>query len=217
VIPWASQPAYSQTSAAEEQVLNEMDKSSADFRSAQASLDVDLYTSLVKETETQKGNIYFRRQGSDTQMMLEIIQPPQSVLVSGGKLQLFEPKANRVTVYDLSKHQDEYESLLKLGFGGGGHALLKSFELKYLGTEKVAGIDAAKFDLVPKNPKVQNMVPHIVLWIDPARGVAVQQQLFEQGGEDYRLSKYSGIALERKIPDAVFQLKTDGKTTFQNM
>ena len=103
-----------------------------------------------------------------------------------------------------------------LGFGGGGHALLKSFDLNYLGTEKIGGVDTAKLDLTPKNPKVLNMFPHIILWIDPARGVSVQQQFFQQGG-DYRLSTYSDIQLNRKIPDAVFKLKTDSKTTFQNM
>jgi outer membrane lipoprotein-sorting protein len=60
------------------------------------------------------------------------------------------------------------------------------------------------------------MFPNIVLWIDPVRGISVQQQFFQQGG-DYRLSKYSDIQLNRKIPDSVFKLKTDGKTSFQSM
>ena len=60
------------------------------------------------------------------------------------------------------------------------------------------------------------MFSHIILWIDPARGVSLQQQFFQQGG-DYRLSKYSDIQLNRKIPDSVFKLKTDNKTSVQNM
>jgi hypothetical protein len=59
------------------------------------------------------------------------------------------------------------------------------------------------------------MFPHIVLWIGVG-GVSVQQQFFQQGG-DYRLSKYSDIQLNHKLPDSVFKLKTDGKTTFQSV
>jgi outer membrane lipoprotein-sorting protein len=98
-----------------------------------------------------------------------------------------------------------------LGFGGSGHDMLKSFDVKYLGTERVDGTDAAKLELVPKSPKIRNNFDRIVLWIDQARGVSVQQQLFEPSG-DHRLAKYSGIELNQKIPDTVFKLKTTGKT-----
>jgi outer membrane lipoprotein-sorting protein len=55
------------------------------------------------------------------------------------------------------------------------------------------------------------------LWIDPARGVALQQQLFQDNPGDYRMTKYSDIQLNGKIPDSVFKLKTDGETKFQTM
>ena len=52
-----------------------------------------------------------------------------------------------------------------------------------------------------------------MLWIDPARGVSIQQQFFDPSG-DYRLAKYTEIELNQKIPDAVFKLKTTAKTKF---
>jgi outer membrane lipoprotein-sorting protein len=58
---------------------------------------------------------------------------------------------------------------------------------------------------------VRNNISRFLLWIDPARGVSVQQQLFEPSG-DYRLSKYSDIQINQKVPDDVFKLKTSGKT-----
>ncbi len=51
------------------------------------------------------------------------------------------------------------------------------------------------------------------MWIDPAKGVSVQQQMFFPGG-DYRLAKYSDIQLNQKISESVFKLKTNGKTKF---
>jgi outer membrane lipoprotein-sorting protein len=91
--------------------------------------------------------------------------------------------------------------------------MLKSFDVAYSGTEKVEGIDTAKLELVPKSEKIRNTFDHIWLWIDPARGVSVRQQLFAPGG-DYRLATYSEIRLNEKVPDGTFKLKTTGKTKF---
>ena len=59
-------------------------------------------------------------------------------------------------------------------------------------------------------PLLEKQRPDL-LWIDPARGVSVQQQLVEPSG-DYRLTKYSDIEVNQKIPDTVFKLKTTGRT-----
>ena len=76
--------------------------------------------------------------------------------------------------------------------GGTGEWLASSGK-----TQVAAGLaeslwDAAKLDLVPKSAKVHNVFQHIVLWIDPAQGISLWQQLFEPSG-DYRLAKYTDI------------------------
>jgi outer membrane lipoprotein-sorting protein len=98
-----------------------------------------------------------------------------------------------------------------LGFGGSGHDLLKSFEVKFLRNENVQGINTAKLDLIPKSEKVARMFSHIVLWIDLSRGVSVQQQFFSIDG-DYRLAKYNTIRLNQKINNDVFKLKVRAGT-----
>ena len=70
---------------------------------------------------------------------------------------------------------------------------------------------AEKLELVPKSVHLRNNIAKILLWIDPKRGVSMQQQLFEPSG-DYHLSKYSDIQIDQKIPDSVFKLKTTPKT-----
>src|SRR5258708_39161212 len=117
--------------------------------------------------------------------------------------------------YGGSGEREEFESFLVLGFGGGGHDMLKSFDVEYLGTEKNDGIDNPKLDLVPKSEKIKHNFAHITLWIDAARGVSLQQQLFETSG-DYRLAKYSDIQINQKIADSVFKLKTSSKTKILN-
>ncbi len=61
---------------------------------------------------------------------------------------------------------------------------------------------------------MRNNIDHIVLWIDPARGISVQQQFFFGSSGDFRLARYSEIKVNERIPDAVFKLKTTGKTKF---
>lgn len=217
-----AQSAPSQTSAGTakqgsgglEKVLDQMDATAKNFHSAQTDFVWDQYSKVVDEHDLQKGKVYFRRAGSETQMAADVTDPDKkTVLFSDGKVQIFQPKIDQVTVYNTGKNRGDVESYLVLGFGGGGHDMQKSFDVKYLGNESVEGQNTAKLDLVPKSTKIRNTFQHITLWIDPARGVSVQQQFFEPSG-DYRLSKYSNIQLNEKIPDSVFKLKISGKTKF---
>jgi len=198
-----------------QKILAQMDRTAANFHTTQASFVWDQYQKVVDETDTQKGVVYFRRNGNEVQMAADIRvpEPPMYVLFSDDKVQLYKPKIDQVEVYNAGKDRAAFESFLVLGFGGSGQEMLKSFDVKYLGSEKVANLDTAKLELIPKSQKVRNVFDHIWLWIDPARGVSVQQQFFSAGG-DYRLAKYSDIRLNEKINDAVFRLKTTGKTKF---
>lgn len=195
-------------------VLSQMDATAAHFRSAEAVLVSDQYSKVVDETDTQKGKVYFRREANEIEMVADITEPDRKyVLYADNKVQLYQPKIDQVTVYNTGKNKSAVESFLVLGFGGSGHELLKSFDVKYLGTEKLDGVETAKLDLTPKSEKLRNTFAHILLWIDPVRGVSLQQQFFEPSG-DYRLAKYSDIQINQKLPDNVFKLKTTGKTRF---
>lgn len=195
-----------------EGVLKQMDAAAASFRSAEASFVWDQYTVVVNETDTQKGEIYFRRHDHSMQMATDITEPDKKyVLYTNGKVQLYQPKIDQVTEYDAGKKRADIDSFLVLGFGGSGRELLKNYNVKYAGTEAVGGVQAAKLELIPKSQSVLNNIARILLWIDPARGISVQQQFFQPSG-DYRLAKYSDIKLNDKISDDVFKLKTTGKT-----
>ena len=199
-------------SAGLDRVLAQMDTTAKNFRSTEASFVWDQYQKVIDETDTQKGKIYFRRQDSETQMAADIAEPDKKyVLYSGGKVQVYQPKIDQVTEYNPGKNRNNLESFLVLGFGGSGHDLLKSYDVKYLGSETVNGIETVKLELIPKSLKLRNNIARILLWIDPARGVSVQQQFVEPSG-DYRLAKYSDIQVNQKLPDNAFKLKTTGKT-----
>jgi outer membrane lipoprotein-sorting protein len=196
-----------------DKVLSRMDTTASQFRSAEANLSWEQYQKVINDSDVEEGKIYFRRNGKDIQMMADISKPaPRQIFYSNGKVQLFEPKVNRVTVYSPGKSRADIESFVVLGFGGGGHELLKNFDVKYAGTEDLNGIQTDKLELTPKSARLRGMFERLVMWIDPKLGVAVQQKFFQPEG-DYRLTKYSDIHLNQKIPDNTFKLKTDSKTT----
>jgi len=208
-------PADSHSNPDLERVLSQMDSAAASFRTAEASFVWDQYQKVVDERDSQHGKMYFRRAGSEIQMAADLAQPDQKyVLFKDSKVQVYQPRMDQVTVYSTGKNREEFESFLVLGFGGRGHDMLKSFEVKYLGREKVDATETAQLELVPKAARIRNNVARILLWIDPARGVSVQQQFFFGNSGDYRLAKYSDIKVNEKIPDAAFKLKTTGKTKF---
>ncbi len=193
-------------------VLDRLDRTSAKFRSAEADFEWDQYLKVVDQTDKQRGKVYFRKAGDDTQMVAEVADPrqPKTVLFTEGKVQLFQPNNNHVDVYSTGKNKEAFESFLVLGFGGSGRDMLKSFDVTYGGPDKIDGADTDRLELVPKSDKVKAMFNHIELWID-ARGISIQQKLISPEG-DYRLNKYSNIVLDKKLSDNLFKLKTNSKT-----
>ena len=199
-----------------DKVLNRMDAAATNFTTAQAAFDWDQYTKVVDEHDTQKGAIYFRRHSKEVQMAANITshngQPDKKyVLYTDSTIQVFQPSMDQITKYEVGKNKSEVESFLVLGFGGGGHDLLQSFDVKYLGTEKIGNTDTAKLELTPHSASVRNNFNRIILWINPENGVSLQQQLFSPSG-DYRLARYSDIKLHERIPDDVFKIKKNAST-----
>jgi len=215
VWPQTSPSASPDAKAELQRLIGLLDHTAAGFRTAQANFVWQQYTKIVDETDIQKGTVYFRRSGGQVEMAADITdpQPPKYVLFTGSKVQVYQPRIDQVTEYNTGKDRAAIESFLVLGFGGSGQDIVKSYDLTYLGTEKVDNADCAKLDLVPKSEKARNIFTHIVLWIDMTRGVSLRQQLFQSGG-DYRLADYSDIRLNEKIPDSAFKLKTTGATKF---
>lgn len=196
-----------------EAVLSRMDQSAASFKTAEARFVWDQYQRVVSETDTQKGTIYFRRAGKEVRMAADISDPASEkkyVLYNDGKVRVYQPRIDQVNEYKPGANRAEVESFLVLGFGGGGHSLERTFQVRYAGSEQVQGARTDKLELVPKSQKGRSIFDRILLWID-SRGVSVQQQFFESSG-DYRLARYSNIKLNEKLPDDVFKLKTTSKT-----
>src|SRR5262245_26772057 len=111
--------AFPQQSSPElEKVLDQMDKTAAAFRTTQADFEWDQFQKVVEETDVQKGKVYFRRSGDETQMAADIAEPDKKyVLFADSKVQIYQPRIDQITLYNAGKNRAEFESFLVLGFG----------------------------------------------------------------------------------------------------
>jgi outer membrane lipoprotein-sorting protein len=207
-----------------ESVLKKMDETAANFHAVEADFEWDFYERVINEVDNyQTGTVYYRRSGKDIEMKADVkksggsldhMQPePKYVLFKSGKIQVYNPKpdVDQVTVYDLGKNAQDFESYLVLGFGGSGQDLLKSFDVTFVKEEAVGGVETGELQLVPKSERVRNNFKQILLWIDLEKGISVQQK-FITPQDDYRLTKYSSIRMKDKLGDDIFKLKTTSKT-----
>jgi outer membrane lipoprotein-sorting protein len=195
-------------------VLAKMDEAAAHFQSAQANFVFQQYQRVVDETDTQKGTVYYRKDGKQIEMMADFKDPDRKfVLYKEGKLQVYQPKIEQVMEYSTANNREQLESFLVLGFGGSGQDLKKAYDLTYQGEETIDNIPSAKLQLIPKSEKTRATFPQIILWIALSNGIGVQQKMMQTQG-DYRLAQYSLVHVNGKIGSEVFSLKTTGKTKF---
>ena len=192
-------------------VIRQMDAASPKFHSAEADFQWDFYERVVKQTTTQHGGIYFKKNGASLEMGAKI-NPPGAKFFSfkGGNLMVFDPGTKDLKLFASGKNRAQYESFLTLGFGGSGSELVKAWTVTYVGTEPLSDgsttIPTAKLDLVSKDPDVRNMFSHITIWVDTARGISLKQQFFTPS-DDYRTTIYSNIRYNQPVNTKPYDIK----------
>ena len=184
-------------------VLEKMDKSAADFRSLTADIEHIKYTEVVKDTSTETGQIFVRR---DQKMRIEFTKPdPRTILRTGDSLFVFTPKINRVEEYNLGKNRSLVDQYVLLGFGTKSQNLRRSYEVNLTGEEEIEHRKALLLDLTPKSEEVRKQITKIQMWIDPSSWLPIQQKFFEAGSGDYFLFRYTNTMKNLKIGDGKFK------------
>jgi outer membrane lipoprotein-sorting protein len=194
-------------------VLRQMDAASLKFQAAEANFRWDLYERVVKQTTTQTGTIYFKKQGATTVMGARVVSPSLKLIeFRNGIVRLFDPGIDHLTIIDATKNKAQFESFLTVGFGGSGKDLAKAWTISDLGDEVIDGVQTAKLDLVAKDPAVRNNCTHMTIWVDPVRGVQLKQS-FYMPSEDYRTAVYANIKYNEKVDEKPYQININKKTT----
>jgi outer membrane lipoprotein-sorting protein len=184
-------------------VLAMMDKSARDFHSLTADIEHIKYTAVVKDTSTETGHIFVRR---DDKMRIEILKPDsRTILRTGDSLFVYTPKINRVEEYNLGKNRSMIDQYVRLGFGTRSEDLKKSYLVTYLGEEELDHKKTAMLELTPKSDQVRSQITKIQMWIDEASWLPIQQKFFEAGSGDYVLFHYTSVMKNLKIGDPKFK------------
>jgi len=191
--------------------LRDLDAGSTRFKTAEADFRWDFYEVVVKETTTQHGSIYFKKNGGKLEMGSKINPPGAKYLAyKDGKLAVFDPATKDLKILTAGQNKAQYESFLTLGFGGSGSDLAKAWTVTDLGTEQMsdgaATVPVTKLDLVSKDSGVRNMFSHITIWVDLNRAISLKQQFFTPSG-DYQTATYTNIRYNQNINTSPYQYK----------
>ena len=186
-----------------EYVLTMMDRSAEDFRSLTAGLDHIKYTAVVKDTSTESGEIYVRK---DSKLRIDFITPdPRTIIRNGDNLYIYTPKINRVEEYNIGKNRALADQYLALGFGTRTESLKKSYDVSLAGEEDLDGHKMALVELVPHSEEVRKQIAKIQMWVDESSWMPVQQKFLEAGSGDYFISRYRNVMKNLKIGDGKFK------------
>jgi outer membrane lipoprotein-sorting protein len=79
----------------------------------------------------------------------------------------------------------------------------------------VDGKQAAKLELIPKDPSAKNSFPKVLLWVDLADGIALKQQRYDASG-NYNVVSYHNIRVNASVPSDAFEIKTAPGTQIVN-
>jgi outer membrane lipoprotein-sorting protein len=192
--------------AALDRVLGAMDKASAAFTDMSAKLVRVDFTAVINDTSKESGAVRMKRSGGrDIRMRIDFDEPdPRTVVFEKTTAQIYYPKIQTVQIYDLGKQRSIVDQFLLLGFGSSGKELLRSYDLKVMGEEQIAGQPATRLELVPKVSSVKEHIQKAGLWI-VAAGYPVQQR-FDRPSGDYTIITYSSIQTNTGAPDSAFKL-----------
>ena len=207
-------------------VLKQMDTASTKFQRATADFQFDNYEKIVHDTTTQKGSIYFERQGASMSMGLIVVDPAATtkskvvkvIQYEHGNMQMFDPGVDQITVLHEGANQAEIESFLTLGFGGSGADLAKAWTITDLGPETLNDgqpVKVEKLDLVGKDPDSRKNFSHVTIWVDPTRGISLKQIFYTASG-NYRTATYTNIKVNGNVHKDQFAIRKDKNTTIVN-
>jgi outer membrane lipoprotein-sorting protein len=198
-------PASSQTSQkwTPDSILTMMDHAALDFRSLTANIERIKYTDVVKDTSTETGQLWVRK---DDKMRIQIAKPdPRTVLRTGDAIYIFNPKINRVEEYDLGKNREMVDQYLELGFNTRGDHLKKNYLIAVNGEQELDGRKTIVIELTPKSEKTREQITKIQMWVDTGSWMPIQQKFFEANSGDYFIIHYTGMMKNLKIEDSRFK------------
>jgi outer membrane lipoprotein-sorting protein len=193
-------------------VLDHLDQAAARLHHLSAAVVSTKYTAIVADTSVERGMIYYRRGKHGPQIALDIRTPARREFLYRDQTGwLYQPGIHQVQEFDLRTHHAAVQRYLLLSFGGGGHALLRSFDVRLAGRPNLRGQATVELVLTPKNLADADGITSIELWYSPQLWVALRQQVNQVSG-DYQRLDYSRIRINPHLSGHLFSPHFHGAT-----
>lgn len=195
-----------QTSSLEE-VLAKMDQEGAGLRSMSARITQKKWTHILEEFDKgESGYFYFLRERDQVFLRKDVLTPQENTLIiRQGTVWFYQPRIKQAQRYNLGRNRDKAEFLL-LGFGSNQEALKETYKIQLLKQESIDGRQTYVLELTPRSDQVSAYFSKIVLWVDAALWVPIQQKLVEPN-HDYLLIRFDDIKLNDRISRSRFDVK----------
>lgn len=187
-------------------VLNEMDAVSAEFRDMEADIERETVTVFINHSRFEFGKMYFVRDGDRSRIRITLTEPsPKEFLIDDGKVRIYNPGTNVLEEISLGEHEDKV-GFMVVGFGTSREELLRQYEIELAPEESLGGAPVSVLDLTPRDPEVARYFSQIRLWIDQDRWIPVQTKAVELSG-DYLIVRFSNVRINAGVPASVFRLE----------
>jgi outer membrane lipoprotein-sorting protein len=184
-------------------ILKQIDRGAKQFKTLTADVVRTKVTVVVNDHSTESGQIRIRR---DSKMRIDLTSPdPRTILRTGDKLYIYNPKIHRVEEYDLGQHRELLDQFILLGFGTSAESLRRSYTMTVDGEEALGSQKTVRMQLIPKDTEVRKEISKVDLWLDEATWTPAQQTFYETGSGDYFTVRYTNVTQNVPIPDARFR------------
>jgi len=189
-----------------EDVLSRMDAAAKEFKAYSADVKRLDYTRVIDERDETIGTMRLRRDKNGVKGVMKFTSGPDSYTlgIDGGTVKKYLPRVNEVQVYKVRKSTLTLDQILLLGFATTREELLRDYDVKLVGPDKVGPIDATRILLTPKSAETLKLIKTIELWFPNGKGYPIQQKGTEPSG-NYKLATYSNLQVNPDLPASAFE------------
>lgn len=200
-------------SAAEDvaSILAKIDAAGAKTATISADLEwKTVQSDPVPDEDVQVGSIYFKRDGRDSFEMAADIRTvngklvPKILTYAHGTATLYEKLPDEFHTFKAGDNETLLDNILLLGFGANSDDLTKNFDLKFVRSEILNGVNCDVLELTPKDKKTREKLVKVTIWFDVARGIGIKQ-VFDEGAGMRRECTYTHIKINSHLPLGAFR------------
>lgn len=190
-----------------EEILKKLDANASQFRSMTAKIERLDYTSVLKDTTKESGEmILLRKKPGVVEMRMDIKQPDaKQIGYADKRAQIYLPKIKTLQIYDVGKYDSLISQGILIGFGNTSKELKKNYDLKAGAEEMIDGKPATKLELTPKGTSPLLSLKRIEVWIGHADGYPLRHKMVEASG-DFKQATYMGLKINPNLPDSAVRL-----------